>query len=150
MPLRKLSDGDKKELNEFMNLTDPMKDTFMNNTKQGEEDFSLDKAIHGPLINDIVDLLYDTKEEQSAGGRFAGIEKKITEKFGENLFTRGSSQQFSCLRFDANNNRSFSIRKGKIAIDTGKPEMFGENCNAVVGPFSIVWALRCSSRTQRC
>jgi hypothetical protein len=135
--LEELDDDDIQELNTFLNLRDPLKDSFMMNHKKDVADFRLDMKIHGPLINGILRNLYGAGG-QGGGGRNPAVERKITEKFGANLFTEGPYQQYSALRFDANDLRIFTLSRKNLVIDTGSAITFGDNCKRVTGPFSII------------
>ena len=137
MALNELSEGDIKELNTFMNLKDPLKDSFMVNHKKDVPDFRLDMRVHGPLIKGILNKLY-VAGAQGGGGRNVAVEREITRKFGANLFTEGPSQQYSALRFDANDVRIFTLSKKNLVIDTGTASTFGDECKTVIGPFSII------------
>ena len=137
MALQELSEGDIKELNIFMNLKDPLKDTFMVNHKKDVPDFRLDMKVHGPLIKGILNKLY-VAGAQGGGGRNVAVEREITRKFGANLFTEGPSQQYSALRFNANDVRIFTLNKKNLVIDTGTASTFGDECKIVIGPFSII------------
>ena len=137
MDLLQPSDEDIREVNTFMNRTDPIKDSFMTNKKKDEPDFRLEMRVHGPLIQGILNRLYPT-EVQGGGGRNVKIENKIKEKFGADIFTEGYSQQYSTLRFDANDRRMFTLNEKNLVIDTGSATTFGDDCNTVIGPFSII------------
>lgn len=137
MALQELSEEEIQKLNTFMNLRDPLKDSFMVNHKKDTPDFRLDMKIHGPLIKGILNYLY-VAQGQGGGGRNVAIEREITQKFGANVFTEGPSQQYSVLRFDANDRRIFTLSKKNLVIDTGSATTFGDDCKTVIGPFSVI------------
>ena len=144
LALRPLSDKETRDINQYISKEDAAKDIFMSNGiekvdangTRARETFSLNKKDHRVMF-DIIDLLYTTGE-LGGGGRNPDIEREITRLFGRDVFKEGPSQQFSFLRFDANGTRNFSLKNKNLVIDTGVQAKFGEDCNSVIGPFSVI------------